>query len=747
MRKIPAIAVLILLSAFFPIKVLAQEAPTWDIQALNNIIPGGPLGSLMMEGDIATGTNGVYVKYGATVLTADTASLNQQTGEVTAQGHVRIETGAQIWVGDNIRYNMKTHQMQSEQFRAGMPPLFAAGRTLEGNATNATYTAHHAFVTTDDVADPTFRIRASRIKIVPGKYVELWNAVLFVGDVPTFYFPYYRRNIGPHANNLNFAAGYRSQYGGFLMNNYTWWLNDHADGKLHLDYYSERGLGMGPDLNLHLGQWGNAVFQYYYIHDHNADAGTNGLPDYGPINENRQRVYFGWQATPATNLNLKALVNYQSDALVEHDFFPGAYAENPQPNTFIEAQKYWDNWSLDALTTPEVNNFFDQIERLPDVKLTGLRQQVLDTPVYYDSESSVGYYKAFFAQTNGVTPQANYSAARADTYHQLLVPWTFFNWLNVAPRVGGRMTYYSDESGPGGTNAETYRGVFNTGMSASFKASQLWTGATNSLLQVDGLRHIIEPSVNYVYVPKPSVAPAQLPQFDSALPSLQLLPIEFPDYNNIDSVDSENVMRLGVRNTLQTKRDGQLDKLLDWNLTMDWRLNPSGNPNNLDEPNSPQQTFSDLYSDLAFKPRSWIILDSKMREDVQNGNLNFAFHQLTFAPDERWSWGLGYWYQRSGFDGFTQSADYVTSVFYYRFDDNWGYRMEDDYNAAAGLLQQQLYTIYHDMRSWTAAITFRVIDNSVGPTDFTVAFTFSLKAAPSQHLGQDTVNNYHLVGE
>ena len=180
---------------------------------------------------------------------------------------------------------------------------------------------------------------------------------------------------------------------------------------------------------------------------------------------------------------------------------------------------------------------------------------------------------------------------------------------------------------------------------------------------------------------------------------------------------------------------------------IDWRINPSGNPNNLDEPFSPQQTFSDLYSDLAFKPRNWIIMESRMREDVQNGDLNFAFHQLTFAPDEHWSWGLGYWYQRAGFDGFTASADYITSVFYYRLDDNWGYRMEDDYNAAVGRLQQQLYTVYRDMRSWTAAITFRVINNTTGPTDFTVAFTFSLKATPRLGLGSDTVTGNRLLGE
>ncbi len=251
----------------------AQEQPTLEIRALNQIIPGGPTGSITTQGDLLTGivrgTNGIYVKYGATVLTADEVALNRATGDIVADGHVRIQTGDQIWVGEHITYNMNTRLMQSEQFRAGMSPLYASGRELQGNATNKTYEARHAFVTTDDIFDPTFRVRSSHITIVPGKYVELWNAVVFMGDVPVFYFPYYRRNIGPHANNLNFAAGYRSQYGGFLRNTYTWWYDDNLDGKFHLDYYSERGVGVGPDLNLHLGQWGEAQFKYYYLHDHN----------------------------------------------------------------------------------------------------------------------------------------------------------------------------------------------------------------------------------------------------------------------------------------------------------------------------------------------------------------------------------------------------------------------------------------------------------------------------------------------
>ena len=70
--------------------------------------------------------------HGETVLMADSASVNKETGEAVADGHVRIEQGDQIWIGEHIRYNFKTHQMQSEQFRTGKPPVFAARQAIAG---------------------------------------------------------------------------------------------------------------------------------------------------------------------------------------------------------------------------------------------------------------------------------------------------------------------------------------------------------------------------------------------------------------------------------------------------------------------------------------------------------------------------------------------------------------------------------------------------------------------------------------
>lgn len=752
MTRVPAIVLLTLLAVVCVLRSPAQNSSeSYFSEQIQNVLPEYPPGSAEYDPatGIWTGTNELLQYRNATVM-ADSAKYNPATGEVIAEGHVRIEDQGQMWIGNDIIYNLQSHQMESGGFRTGKPPVYAEGAIVHGNITNKTYTARYVYMTTDNVSRPDFYVRAKRMKIVPGKYIAAWNAVLFVKGVPLFYYPYFRHSLSLHANNLMVMPGDDSLFGPFLYSAYNWKLGDDLDGRFHLDYREKRGVGLGPDLNLHLGQWGTAQMKYYYLHDLDQEesVSSNSFQNLPPIPGDRQRFYLGWQATPYTNLNAKALVSYQSDQLVLHDFFQSDYGQNPQPNTFVEANKYWNSWSLDALTTPRINSFFDQIERLPDVRLTGFRQQIFNTPLYYESQSSAGYYHRYFAGTDTLFGDTNftaldYSAPRADTFHQLLLPQTFFGWLNVTPRVGGRVTWYGSEQGPGGTNSEATRYVLNTGADVSFKASRLWRGATNSLLNLDGLRHVIQPTLSYVFVPRPNYTPQQLPQFDTALPNLMVLPVEFPDYNDIDSIDSENVLRFGVRNTLQTMRAGQLDNLVDWNVMLDWNLTPTGQADAMFL--QPQQTFDDLYSDLVFKPRSWLALESVLRYDINDNHLNMAFHQISFAPNDRWSWALGHWYLHPGF--VDTGDDVVTSTFFYRLNENWGLRATHYFNAETGKLQEQFYSLYRDMRSWTAAVTFRLIDNGSGqPLDYGFAFSISLKAHPRYHVGEDTIAPYEMLG-
>lgn len=684
-----------------------------------------------------TYTRDVLVKYGSAVLMCDKLVVNpREQHEVLAEGNVvLIREGGQVWRGELLRYNFKTRVMNGSVFRTGQPPFFASGESFITDPIANSYIGTNITFTTDDHPYPNYHIRAKKVAIIPGKSIEARNAVLYFGDVPVFYFPYYHKNLGRHEQNFEFTPGFRSSWGPFLLSSYNWYLNPHLHGSLNLDLRGRRGVAGGPDLWFAAPNFGETLVRYYITEDQDprSKLGFDKTPD------TRQRLWVNYLNSPVTNLTLKGVLAYQSDPLIIRDFFESEYHDNVQPKSFFEVDKQFPNWSIDLLTQARANDFQETVERLPDLKITGLRQQIGPTPLYYESESSMAYLRHIFPDihTNRFYPARTnaYAATRGDTFHQILLPWTFFGFLNVTPRAGQRVTYYSEAEGRGTTLDEETRTIFNTGAEVTMKASRVYRQAQSELLEVNGLRHIIQPSVNYVFIPDPDVRPREVPQFDTELPSSRLLPITFPEYNAIDAIDSQQAIRFGLWNKVQTKREDGLDYLLNWNVYGDWRLTPHHG----------QRGFSDVYSDMDFKPRSWLTFSSETRYSILEGQFREANHLMTIQPNETWSVQLGHLY-RDTTPELGLGNNLIRTTLFYRLNENWGFRTSHYFEARDGVLEYQYYTVYRDFRSWTGALTLRFRENHSGSEDYTIAFTFSLKASPRLGVGSDVVRPQRLIG-
>ena len=714
----------LLLFVVLPSRGAAEDSP-WVIE--------GHSKSSQLQYDFAKklvrGTNGVVVRHthpvrGESELSAGAIELNQETGAVKAEGHVVLKHDGLVWRGEKLEFNFKTREMTAGEFRFSSRPFYVGGMNLGTDPTNRIHTAENAVITTDDVEEPGYRVVARTLRIYPGKRIEADGATVYLGKVPVFYLPKYTRSLERHPNNFSYVPGYRSAHGPFLLTSFNWEGTTNVSGSVHLDYRQRRGFGGGPDFDYHLGKLGHGELKYYFAKD-DAPGASVGQNIYGNnFREHRQRVSFFHEADITTNLTVKALVRYQNDPYLVRDFFEGEYRRNIQPSTFLEVNQLWQNYSLNLLAQPRLMTFYETVERLPDVKLSGLRQQLGVTPLFYESDTSVGYFQRRFS--GNVTPE--YAAFRGDTYHQVVLPKTFFGWLNVTPRVGGRFTHYGAASGPGAATVEQERAVFNTGVEASFKASRLWSGVKNRTFDLDGVRHIVEPSVNYAFVPRPNVRPNQLPQFDTDQVSFRLPPIEFPDYNSIDSIDSQNVLRLGLQNRMQTKREGQIDNVVNWAVFTDWRL----------KPNATNSTFSDIFSDLELRPRSWLAFSSETRYDPNRNEWRLADHRAVISPQDFWSVSVGhrYFLPDASF-GTNLPNNLITGSFYFRLNENWGFRASQHFEARDGTLEEHFYSLSHDFRSWTGALTCRFRDNRTGRDDFSIGFTFSLKAFPRMKLNAD----------
>lgn len=724
-------SILILLCTAVPAAFCAEEKPAVAAPAASASQPAEPVIVIEnlspesevehdFEGNLWIGRYGVKVNYGPTELIANQVVLSQDTGDVIADGNVRLRNEGNYWTGDHLEYNLKLKKIKSDSFRAGYAPFYVKGIRLDATTDDKTYTAQQALITSDDVTNPTFKIRAKSMRIRLGESIDATNATVYFGRTPVMYLPKYHRNLHKHSAYWSFTPGYRSRFGPYLLSSYHFPITTNIEAAVNMDLYQKRGLGFGPDLAWDFGKWSDGLFRYWYIRDNL--PGTD--PEGKKIRPDRHRIMFWDKATLNTNLTAKIVVNQQTDPQVIRDFFETEYRRNSQPRSFAEVDQLWKNWGLNVMAQPQINNFEETVERLPDVKLSGFRQEIGASPLFYESESSAGYFRFQSGLPNGT----NYAAMRADTFHQILLPQTYFGWLNFIPRMGGRFTHYGETEGAGTTTSEKERFVFNTGAEVSFKASRVYKDAESDLLDVHELRHIIEPSLNYVFVPHPTRSPGELPQFDREIPSLRLLPLDFPDYNAIDSVDSENVVRLGLRNKLQTKRENDIQNLVNWALYTDWRLHPR----------TGQTTFADIYSDLDIRPRSWLTFNSETRYDVKFHQFNGAYHTITIAPNDVWSIRLGHRYFRGGPEfGLDSDNNTIFSSIFYKFNENWAARMTHHFEARDGTLEEQYYTVYRDFRSWTSAFTLRLRANRAGPSDWAVAFTFQFKAFPRYKLGAD----------
>src|SRR6185295_1480421 len=139
----PRLFPLVLGVLFLAVTVRGADESPWFVEALTK---DGQV-EYKVDTGMVTAEKGVIIKYregekGETVLIAQRAVLNQNTGEAVADGNVTLQRGDDLWKGEHFEYNFKTHLIASDEFKTGRAPFYVSGFGLTADTTNKTYTAY-----------------------------------------------------------------------------------------------------------------------------------------------------------------------------------------------------------------------------------------------------------------------------------------------------------------------------------------------------------------------------------------------------------------------------------------------------------------------------------------------------------------------------------------------------------------------------------------------------------------------------
>ena len=285
----------------------------------------------------------------------------------------------------------------------------------------------------------------------------------------------------------------------------------------------------------------------------------------------------------------------------------------------------WRSYDYDRAENPNLNlNGILNMAR-PNLSAAEIAQanQIIRNPDMTNPEKAAllsqlnpGAFSGYFEDPR------DYSAFRFDTLHMFYYPIKLFDAINLIPRAGGRFTAYSRSSkrsvdvedfytmvdaddldawpsqylnvqnydSRGGAR---YRFATEFGVEANTKFYRAWQTPKNAFWEIDGLRHVAVPYINYTFIPDPTVSYKKLYYFD-----------------DVDQIERQNFIRFGLQNRLQTRRNSQVQEWMSMENYWDFHFDRTSGFNHV----------GDLGTMFRFTPFANLTFSTDILLDVGGNN-------------------------------------------------------------------------------------------------------------------------------
>lgn len=697
-----------------------------------------------------TASGNVEIITGDTKLTCRKLTVNMQTKVGMAEGKARLEDSKGVVEGEKLIYNFqdKTGTLINADFRAS--PFFGRAKKVDRESENE-FVAHYGYATTCSLDRPHYRISSKQINIIPKELIQTKDDYLYLSSFPLMYLSRFNQMFDKPVMHVSVLPGKRKDWGPYLLSVWEYNLANNVDGRAYLDYRNKLGWAEGLGLNYTKTPVGNGDIKFYYTQESAGNSKPANTNISGSYQRYLLRLRHKWDIDPQTNFiaqvykigdEKRKFVDVNSKFL--QDYFYREFEKDAEPLSYALFHHSFQYSSVDVLVQKRTNHWFNQLNKMPEVKYTLPNLQLGASPFYFESNSAV----ATFNKKPDTVPTSTDTIAvsRLDTFGRLSLPMRVA-FFRVTPFVKVQETVYDK-----GANDQTLpaRTIFYTGADVSTKFYRIFNIKTNFLgLDLNDLRHIITPSIGYSYNPEPTISSDKLRQIDGT-----------------DSLTSSNAATLELSNKLQTKRKDSngVEKsvdLVDFNISTKYAFSPqivygtniiyqnnvAVNEADIANKHKTGASFSDFLFKLKLLPYSWLRIEadatykhSGVPTDVDYVNYNhfsMVNYDINFDFDTDRSFGLGQRYVRKG-----QSQ--ITASFKWRINPKWKFAIYERYNLKNYIdtsvfpnvdvgqcsLEQQI-TLTRNLHCWDVELTLDTQKNNGS----TIYLLFRLKAFPENEFG------------
>ncbi len=537
-----------------------------------------------------------------------------------------------------------------------------------------------AKITPSAFARPHWYFRSPAALFRRKEKIESYHNTVYAGRVPILYFPYLIRDLQYDWPWMRITGGHTSDYGYFARTQWGWKPNVQPTSYFRpdkiifdFDFFSRRGTGVGVETTYDVGTYDSfGKIKLYGVYEHLTSKGRDNdrarddnedkiYRDYPNWKPSRYRKDFRWaidwehyqQLNDYWDVRAEAHLYHDRDYLEEYD--SSRYWDDKDPENSIALRRLDKNWVMEFVAQHRLSNkWVTESEYYPEMRVSVPGLQLGDSIFYFKNDFRMGivnrrfdedqyrYTKAnddgLFAlddtgmSTSRLYDKDNYgSFFRAFNEARVEAPIKMMDAFTFKPWVGLRTAYYGDTVGsaysaeywranPNAPGAAAYRDHYFTpdqrrkkGDGETYYAVPFGVDLSTRTYTMMGAheqwRLINEPVVSYLENSQPKLNYHR-----------DIYPIDrFDEYYRMQRFGLELHSKLQRRYFEDAPEWGDVPErdVLDFNVGFFYYSKRE----HREEANNGYK-FSEIKTDIIFRPIYRLSLSASMDYDVADGTLN-----------------------------------------------------------------------------------------------------------------------------
>ncbi|KPK02707.1 MAG: hypothetical protein AMK71_01320 [Nitrospira bacterium SG8_35_4] len=615
-----------------------------------------------------------------TTLNADEMRLDENTSDAVITGNVVYEDPDAVIKADRIDLNLetKTGTMYNSYIFYRKHNLHLKGGNIRKTG-DRTFMMDEATLTSCDAVPPEWHISAKDITATQNQSLTAWHGTLNIKDTPLLYTPYMWAplNRDRQTGFLFPSYGYSSKRGHSYKQGFFWAIKDNQDATFYLDHYGEMGLAEGLDYRYIFSPAVNGELWMYNVQDTDPSRNLFEVKSYnnyqmspdisGYLKLHTVSHFDYYEVMDSTSQRRIGLSDWETD--------PFGFSSEERLQKYLESNlqvskaytgtrayllgRYRRNLEGSSDTTPQS---LPKIALMVNTRSKGpfsLNMSIQGTNFWRD-EGQQG-------QRTDINPNVYFSAGRL---------------INLTQKIGLRETSYFLNTPT--LNKSRFVADFGTSVSTKF------------LKEYDSFIHLIEPSVEYTYIPP--VDNDNIPFFDS-----------------IDTIDHRSSIRYALTNRISGNADHHIEAR--------FRLSQSYNLLDVEKEFSPllaEATLSSEKVDVSMNA-SYDVHDGKVGETIASFNVKGS----------RGYFGVGKNFRRvTDLDQYTFNIGMNGPIKVFNASLPVDLRGQLWYDADGGRIQELNIVSYYSRQCWGFSVTY-----NKQPDEYQIVFAVELKGLGTVKLG------------